>query len=144
MQNYNKYLPEIKFELNDLVKFLQDNLDAKLLGLYYQNTNKLKEPTIFDELYTIYKEGDLIKCLLGKKFIIHPLTFFQVNFGAAKLMYNELEKIIKKKISLQPNKKFVLFDMCCGVGVYSILFHKYFHECIGIDNNPNNIKIINF
>lgn len=51
--------------------------------------------------------------------------------------------MIKKKISSKPDKKFVLYDMCCGVGVYSILFSKYFDECIGVDCNPNNIKIAN-
>jgi tRNA/tmRNA/rRNA uracil-C5-methylase (TrmA/RlmC/RlmD family) len=111
--------------------------------MYYQNTNNLKEPTIFDKLYTIYKKDNLVKCMLGKKFIIHPLTFFQVNFGAAELMYIEIEKMIKRQISLKPNKKFVLYDMCCGIGVYSVLFHQYFDECIGIDYNPNNIKIAN-
>ena len=51
--------------------------------------------------------------------------------------------MIKNKITSKPNKKFVLYDMCCGIGVYSILFHQYFDECIGIDYNPNNIKIAN-
>ncbi len=56
-------------------------------------------------------------------------------------MYMELEKMIKKRICSKGNKRFVLYDMCCGIGVYSVLFHEYFDECIGIDYNPNNIKI---
>ena len=86
LQNYSKYQPEIEIELNMLVQFLQEKVNAEILGLYYQNSNKLKEPTIFDELFTIYKKDNLIKCILGKKFIIHP-TFFQINFKAAELMY---------------------------------------------------------
>tara|TARA_B100000123_G_scaffold272285_1_gene254408 strand:+ start:2473 stop:3534 length:1062 start_codon:yes stop_codon:yes gene_type:complete len=143
LQNFAKYQPKIENELNKLVIYIQKNIHEELMGLYYQVTNKLREPTIHDKLYQIYKKDDLIKVILDKKFILHPLTFFQVNFGAAEKMYLELDKIIKEKVSCEPDKKFILYDLYCGIGVYSILFHKYFEKCIGIDNNPNNIKIAN-
>ena len=36
-----------------------------------------------------------------------------------------------------------LFDLCCGIGMYSILLSDKFSRIIGIDNNSHNIKLAN-
>jgi 23S rRNA (uracil1939-C5)-methyltransferase len=103
----------------------------KLLNISYQLCFGKKEPLSSEPFYEIYNEGDLIQSVLDKQFIINMGCFFQVNSTTTKLIYGIVKNIIKKND--------VLFDFCCGIGMYSIILSKYFKNIYAIDSNESNI-----
>ena len=38
-------------------------------------------------------------------------------------------------------KKYKFIDLCCGIGIYSIILADMFYKVYGIDNNVNNINL---
>jgi 23S rRNA (uracil1939-C5)-methyltransferase len=103
----------------------------KLLNISYQLCFGKKEPLSSEPFYEIYNKGDLIQSVLDKQFIINMGCFFQVNMTTTKLIYGIVKNIIKKND--------VLFDFCCGIGMYSIILSKYFKNIYAIDSNEYNI-----
>ena len=75
--------------------------------------------------------------MLDKIFMIHPLCFFQVNYETAAMIFEKVREIIEIK------PKNTLLDLCCGVGIYSILLADMFKKVIGIDSNFCNIMAAN-
>ena len=136
--NYYKYEIIWKEERYKFLKYLQSikeirNNKFKLLNISYQICNNKSEPKSEEPYYLIYNEGDLIETILGNKFIVNAGCFFQVNMYSSKFIYN----IVKSLIT--PKKDNILFDLCCGIGMYSIILSDFFKKVIGIDNNIQNI-----
>ena len=105
----------------------------KLIGIKYQLCFGRKEPLNSEPFYEIYQSKELIQEILDKKFIINMSCFFQVNMYCSEIIYKIVKSLIKKGN--------ILYDLCCGIGMYSIILSKYFNMIYGIDNNLNNIKI---
>ena len=133
--NFHQYQNIFWDEKHNLISFLQSKIPYNLVQLNYQIIQGKREPTINDTIYQIYFKKHLFEEMLDKTFIIHPLSFFQVNFETAKLMFQKVRELTEN------NNKSTLLDLCCGVGVYSYLLYDKFEKVIGIDSNPNNIKV---
>lgn len=131
LSNYQELLHQ---ESEMLVKYLQKETLYELLQINYQEIIGKKEPTPQDKINSLYYHSDLYQTMLDRVFEIHPLSFFQVNYETSSLIFQKVRDFIT------PNIFSTLLDVCCGVGIYSILLANYFKKTIGIDSNPCNIK----
>ena len=124
-------------ERDILVNYLQSHSQYELVQINYQEIIGKKEPTSQDKIYSFYNKEHLYQTMLDKIFIIHPLCFFQVNYETATMIFEKVRELIV----INPNN--TLLDLCCGVGIYSILLANLFENVIGIDSNPCNILTAN-
>jgi 23S rRNA (uracil-5-)-methyltransferase RumA len=111
--------------LKDLVEKLKE---FNLVSFYY---------TILDPEISDFKRGEMIlfwgektvkEELLGLKFELSPSSFFQTNTLGAKILFQEVLKLIDENIE-------VLFDLYCGTGVIGqiIAKNKPNLEVIGVE-----------
>ena len=135
--NFSEYSDLLEKKKDELILFLKTYVPYHLIQINYQIILDKREPTVFDPIYNLYYEKDLYQKILGKIFIIDPLCFFQVNYSAAELMFLKVRELV----SYENNE--LLLDLCCGIGIYSFLLQDKFRKVIGVDCNPNNIKIAN-
>tara|TARA_B110000261_G_C13051695_1_gene344470 strand:+ start:195 stop:1325 length:1131 start_codon:yes stop_codon:yes gene_type:complete len=140
--NFDKYKYVWQEERYRLLKYfisvpeIKEN-KFKLLSISYQICCGKKEPSVNEPFYEIYNKGYLIENILGNNFIIKMGGFFQVNMYSSKYIYSIVKSLIK------PNTENVLYDMCCGIGMYSIILSDLFYKVIGIDSNNKNITSAN-
>ena len=127
-KKFTKYLKE-----KSLIK------NYKLKGLYYQKCLGNSEPTKNERFYKEYYKGELSENILGYNFIISPGCFFQVNTLIAIKLYSIVQSFFEDKSF----KEDILLDLCCGIGMFGIILSKKFKSVIGIDNNPQNTKLVN-
>ncbi|XP_028312740.1 tRNA (uracil-5-)-methyltransferase homolog A [Gouania willdenowi] len=72
--------------------------------------------------------------LLGLKFQISPHSFFQVNTGAAELLYSAVGEWA------QLDQDSVLLDVCCGTGTIGISLAKRVKKVIGIELSQEAVE----
>lgn len=136
--NFYSYEKIWKVERYKFIEYLlsmpeiQDN-KFKLLNISYQICNHKSEPKNNEPYFIIYDKGKLKEKILGNKFIINSGCFFQVNMYSSKYIYEIVKSLVNEK------KDNILFDLCCGIGLYSIILSDSFNKVIGIDCNSQNI-----
>lgn len=133
--NFEKYKELWLEEKLELISYLTSRF-PKLLHIYYQETVGLREPTIKDDIHSIYNNGIFSQKILSITFNIHPLAFFQVNYYT----YEIILKILKK-ITLKNNN---CLDLCSGIGIYSAILYKQFSTINAVDCNPYNFNYKHF
>ena len=123
LKNEKEKLEELK---NDILK--QNEVDSNI-QIYLKD---IKNNTF------LAAAGDDIKIeFLGKKYYVHPNSFFQVNKKQAEKIYSDILKELKK----QDTKNNVLIDMYSGVGVSTVLFSSMFEKVIAIENNVEAVEM---
>ena len=164
---FNKIINDLKrFNLDNIYELMIRNVDSDntALTLYLQkDTNCIqideycKKNNII--LNKIIKNKDF-KCnekskIIGKlgnfKFIISPLSFFQVNTDQTIKLYDKILEL------LEPNKDDNLLDLYCGTGTIGIYVANKVNKVLGVEivkdvihdaninkkiNNVNNINFI--
>ena len=164
---FNKIINDLKrFNLDNIYELMIRNVDSDntALTLYLQkDTNCIqideycKKNNII--LNKIIKNKDF-KCnekskIIGKlgnfKFIISPLSFFQVNNDQKIKLYDKILEL------LEPNKDDNLLDLYCGTGTIGIYVANKVNKVLGVEivkdaihdaninkkiNNANNINFI--
>lgn len=92
------------------------------------NINKEKTNVILgSETKTLYGKANITDTLLGTKFEISPLSFYQVNRRQTEKLYS----IAAEYAALTPET--VLLDMYCGVGTIGLTMAKKVKELIGVE-----------
>ena len=136
--NFYKHKDIWSKEKYQLINYLltMDN-EYKLLNISYQECLGKKEPSTSEPFYEIYNKGNLVENILGNEFIVNMGCFFQVNMYSSKFIYSIVKSLIQKE------NENVLLDLCCGIGIYSIILADMFYKVYGIDNNVNNINLAN-
>ena len=138
-ENYKELWNYEKIFFIEYLKVKSISLNYNLKNISFQICEGKKEPTVYDPIYYIYNEDKLYENIVGYKFCIEPLIFFQVNTFTAEIIFSKIIELVNKGANNS-----VLLDLCCGSGIYSILLSKYFMETIGIDNSKVNIEIANY
>lgn len=115
-----------------LVDLLIQNNNVKSI-CYNINTNDtnviLGDKTVF-----IYGEKTITDVLLGKKFVISPESFYQVN-------HNQCEKLYSKAIEYaELTGDEVLVDMYCGAGTIGLSMADKVKELYGVEIVPQAIE----
>ena len=81
----------------------------------------------------------MLRChsqILGFKFRISPDAFFQVNRGAAEVLYSTIRDMCFPKADTgggEAQQGGTLLDICCGTGAIGITMSPRVHRVVGIE-----------
>ncbi|XP_056276041.1 tRNA (uracil-5-)-methyltransferase homolog A [Pseudoliparis swirei] len=102
--------------------------DSGVTSLYFVREGQRTSPNLEDLPCELVAGEDCIhEELLGLKFRISPLSFFQVNTGAAEVLYSAVGEWA------QLDQDSTVLDVCCGTGTIGISLAKRVKKVIGIE-----------
>nr|XP_033474729.1 tRNA (uracil-5-)-methyltransferase homolog A [Epinephelus lanceolatus] len=102
--------------------------DSGVTSLYFVREGQRTSPNIEDlPCELVAGEGSIHEELLGLKFRISPHSFFQVNTGAAEVLYSAVGEWA------QLDQDSTVLDVCCGTGTIGISLAKRVKKVIGIE-----------
>ena len=123
---------KIKFE-SGLVEYINENFkDVKTIikNVNSQNTNVI----LGKKNIVLYGDGYIEDDILGFKFKISPMSFYQVNPV-------QTEKLYSKAIELADLKgDETIFDLYCGIGTIGICASSKIQKLYGIETVPEAIE----
>lgn len=100
-----------------------------------QNVNRKFTSLVLGEEETVlYGSGYITDELLGKKFIISPKSFYQVNAEATKLLY----QTVLDYADIKPED--LVIDAYAGVGTIGMLCADGAKEVLSVELNPDAVK----
>lgn len=105
------------------IKTVVKNVNPKFTNVILGNKNEI-----------LYGDGYIEDVLLGYKFKISPMSFYQVNPIQTEILYS---KAIEAA-GLKGNE--TIFDLYCGIGTIGICASKYAKELYGIETIPEAIE----
>ncbi|GLH03369.1 Uncharacterized protein GBIM_09287 [Gryllus bimaculatus] len=82
----------------------------------------------------LYGETSIFESVCDLNFRISPEAFFQVNTGAAEVLYNTIAEFAK----LTP--KTTLLDVCCGTGTIGLCLAKHCGQVIGVEISKQAVE----
>ncbi len=99
------------------------------------NVNEKRTSMVLGERnITLFGKGSIEDQLCGKKFVISPSSFFQVNPEQTEVLYNEAIKLARL------TGKERVIDAYCGIGTIGILASDHAKEVIGVELNADAIR----
>lgn len=105
-----------------------DGKDSGVTSLYFVREGQRTSPNPEDlPCELVAGEGCIYEELLGLKFRISPHSFFQVNTGAAEVLYSAVGEWA------QLDESSTVLDVCCGTGTIGISLAKRVKKVIGIE-----------
>ena len=128
-----KKLPHADELVDTITKSFPDVVGI-LLNINEKNTNVI----LGDEFITIFGRDYIFDTLGGVNLKITAPSFYQVNRGAADLLY------AKAKELAAPTKSDTLLDLYCGAGSIGLSMAKDAGEVIGIEIIDSAVKCANF
>lgn len=109
--------------------------EFKNIKSIFVNVNKCETNVILGEKFIkLFGEDYLIDSLCGKKFIISPDSFYQVNHDQTEVLYN-----IAKSV-LGPQKSDNLLDLYCGVGTIGLSMAERVASLCGVEIVESAVK----
>lgn len=102
--------------------------DSGVTSLYFVREGQRTSPNLEDlPCELVAGDGCIHEELLGLKFRISPHSFFQVNTGAAEVLYSAVGEWA------QLDQDSTVLDVCCGTGTIGISLAKRVKKVIGIE-----------
>lgn len=123
---------KIKSE-NELVKYITDNFkDVKTIikNVNSKNTNVI----LGKKNIVLYGDGYIEDDILGFKFKISPMSFYQVNPVQTEKLYSEAIELANLKGDE------TVFDLYCGIGTIGICASNKIKKLYGIETVPEAIE----
>lgn len=118
---------------NNLVKDL--TLAHPEISSIVHNINDRKTSIVLgDDSKIITGKGYIEDILMGKKFLIGPKTFYQVNAHQTEVLYGE---VLKK---LKPTKNDVVLDAYSGIGTIGLMLSDYVKKVLSVEINKESVK----
>lgn len=118
---------------NNLVKDL--NLAHPDITSIVHNINERKTSIVLgDESKIITGKGYIEDILMGKRFLIGPKTFYQVNAHQTEVLYGE---VLKK---LQPKKTDVILDAYAGIGTIGLMLSDHVSKVLSVEINKDSVR----
>lgn len=114
-----KYITSKYKEIKTIIK----NINTKFTNVILGNENEI-----------LFGNGYIEDILLGFKFKISPMSFYQVNPYQTEVLYSEAIK----KANLTGDE--TIFDLYCGIGTIGICASKYVKKLYGIETIPEAIE----
>ncbi|CAM0141332.1 hypothetical protein VKS41_003963 [Umbelopsis sp. WA50703] len=136
LKNDNMTPEEYEAEKKKIQEFWANFDQVKIKTLLLQSWNG-QSNGITDKAETeiLLGDGYVTEELLGCKFRISYNAFFQINTPATELLYQKCADWCK----LDPSKKTILLDLCCGTGTIGITMAKSVDKVIGVEIVPEAI-----
>lgn len=130
-----------KYNADEVLKIVKEKLEELKNDILKQNdvgyNIQIYLKDIKNNTFLTAAGEDINIEFLGKKYYVHPNSFFQVNKKQAEKIYSDILKELKK----QNTKNNVLIDMYSGVGVSTVLFSSIFEKVIAIENNREAVEM---
>jgi 23S rRNA (uracil1939-C5)-methyltransferase len=116
---------------NGLIRTLIENYPT-ITGIV-QNINPTRGNTIVSEHdKLLFGEAHFFEDVLGLKFKVNYQSFFQVNLKIADLLFQFIIQHLQKKD--------IVIDAFCGIGIIALLIAKSVTKVIGIESNKQAYK----
>ncbi len=107
-----------------------ENLKSVVININKKNTNVI----LGSETKTIWGSEKICDVLLGKKFVISPQSFYQVNHGQCEKLYS----LADDYADLKGNETVV--DLYCGAGTIGLTLADKCRQLVGIEIVPSAIE----
>ncbi|KAG7266228.1 hypothetical protein CRUP_014344 [Coryphaenoides rupestris] len=109
-----------------------EGADSGVTSLYFVREGQRTSPKPEDmPCELVAGEGHILEELLGLKFRVSPHSFFQVNTGAAEVLYSTVGEWA------QLDQDSTVLDVCCGTGTIGISLAKV----PGVNHIQHNVKL---
>ena len=121
-------------------KSLVEALEAKIpeFKTLVVNINKARNNVILGDRCEVYHgDGYITDELLGKKFRIGPLSFYQVNTLQTEQLY---KKAAEYALADEGAEGGVLLDLYCGIGTIGLTMADKFEKLYGVEIIPEAIE----
>ena len=148
---YELMIRNINSDNTALTLYLQKDTNCIQIDEYCKKNNIILNKIIKNEDFKCNEKSKIIGKLGNFKFIISPLSFFQVNTDQTIKLYDKILEL------LEPNKDDNLLDLYCGTGTIGIYVANKVNKVLGVEivkdaihdaninkkiNNVNNINFI--
>lgn len=101
----------------------------------YLNVNKEDTNVILgDKFIKVFGEDHIVDTLCGKKFVISPASFYQVNHDQTEVLYS-----LGKKY-LAPKSSDTLLDLYCGIGTIGLTMADTVNKLFGVEIVESAVK----
>lgn len=119
---------QLDFDLTEFTNLLL-NLECKdkITGIIHTLNDSLADMVQADEVKVLYGRDYIMEDLLGLKFKISPLSFFQTNTKGAEKLYS----IVRDFLGNADSK--VVFDLYCGTGTIGQIVAPKAKKVLGIE-----------
>lgn len=119
-------------EYNDIIKNL--NYKGNLVGILHTINDSFSDVVQCDKLNILYGRDYIMEDILGLKFKITPLSFFQTNSKGAEKLYSIVRDFIGE------SKSKTVFDLYCGTGTIGQIVAPEAKKVIGIELIEEAVK----
>jgi len=123
----------VQQKLEQMFKKLKSNFPPTS-GLVWLLNDGLSD-TATGKIFSVFGQEYLTEEIAGKTFLIHSLTFFQINPPALNLLIQTINDWVKN-ISYRQRA----LDLYCGVGLLSLFLADWFGSVSGVELNPQSIQ----
>ena len=110
-----------------VMKFVNKINNSKIKSIYININPKATNVILGEEFIHVYGDKYLKETLFDNTYLIHPNSFFQVNFNQMKVLYETAIKL------LNPTKDDVIIDAYSGIGTITLTMAKYAKKVYGIE-----------
>lgn len=119
---------QVQHDFSDFKDMLLSlDLDGKITGVLHTYNDSFSDVVRADEIHVLYGRDYINETLLGLKFQIKPLAFFQTNTKGAEELYS----IVRDFISDSGDK--VVFDLYCGTGTIGQIVAPKAKKVVGLE-----------
>lgn len=99
------------------------------------NINDRKTSIVLGEVSKIITgKGTIEDILMGKRFLIGPKTFYQVNAHQTEVLYKQVLKLLK------PTKQDIILDAYAGIGTIGMMMSDYVKTVLSVEINKDSVK----
>lgn len=122
-------IPDKDYLVSELQNVFE-NLKSVVVNINMENTNVI----LGDKTKTIWGSEKITDILLGKKFVISPQSFYQVNHNQCEKLYS----LAAEYADLKGNETVV--DLYCGAGTIGLTLADKCKHLVGIEIVPSAIE----
>ena len=110
-------------------------LDSKIVSIMHTTNNSMSDVVQIDKIRVLYGQNFYTDTLLGLKFKIYPMTFFQTNTKGAELLYSIVKSFVQSC-----SKRNIIYDLYCGTGTIAQILSDMAERVYGIDLVADSIQ----
>ena len=103
------------------------NACPTLTGIVVNINDRKTNLILGEKCVTLWGESALRDTLLGKRFMLSPLSFYQVNHPQAERLYTKIIELCRL------NKSRDALDLCCGVGTITLSLAPHCRKVVGAE-----------
>ncbi|MCB2288810.1 23S rRNA (uracil(1939)-C(5))-methyltransferase RlmD [Clostridium sp. CS001] len=119
---------QIDFDFSEITNMIKElKCDGEITGIIHMFNDSLSDTVLADKTEVLYGREYIMEELLGLKFKINPLAFFQTNTKGAEKLYS----LVRDFLGSADSK--VVFDLYCGTGTIGQIVASKAKKVLGIE-----------